>query len=270
MKVIPNWLRQNYKGAVIIENYGTGFALQKLSHAEFEIEKAETGFSQTLPTYNNTDESVISFERLIAKLELLHNNGDLKDQLIIVGKNSDPFLPILDKLESSIELLDALCHYRGQHCVIQTRSPHVILAVPLLRNNASYITVSLGIETLSDLTARTLTPSLPSPTDRCVAARTLTSLGLNCEIILFPISTRPQTKEDIQQLHLRLSKICSALYLVEAAELASEMTAIERNYLEESVHPLYDWQMAKLLKQHFEANEVQNFLVADENAKQAA
>lgn len=257
MKVIPNWLQQNYKGAVVIENHGDGYSLQKLSPTEFEIEKAGDVFFQALPTYTPTsDTTIVCFERLIAKLELLHNNGDLKDQLIIVGKNSDPFLPILDKLESSIELLDALCHYRGQHCVIQTRSPHVILAVPLLRNNASYITVSLGIETLSDLTARTLTPSLPSPTDRCVAARTLTSLGLNCEIILFPISTRPQSKVDTQQCINLLSQISSSLHLVELENSEDRLPA------------LYDSHMATLLKQQL--IEKFSLEVFAEESKQAA
>lgn len=256
MKVFPNWLRQNYKGAIIIENHGAGFSLLKLSHAEFEIEKAHDGFFQALPTRSISEEAVISFERLIAKLELLHNNGDLKDQLIVVGRKSDPFLPILEKLESSIALLDALCHYRGQHCVIQTRSPHVILAVPLLRNNAAYFSVCMGMETLSDLTAHTLTPSLASPTDRCVAVRTLTSLGLHCEVTLFPISTRPQTAADTQQCLNLLSQISNGVHLVEIEET------------EDRLPTLYDWHLAMLFKQQL--NE--KFLLKKfaEESKQAA
>lgn len=106
---------------------------------------------------------------------------------VIVGIESDPLHPFNGKFDVMIRCLDEIVADPPGQLVIQTRSPLLVLALPLLRRISDRIKIVMAFEALNDSIHHQFTPFLPKPSERMTAARTLHRFGIDVNIQVAPI-----------------------------------------------------------------------------------
>lgn len=115
-----------------------------------------------------------------ALLNLCHAPHRLR---IVLGLEEDPARD-LTSLFSALEILSA---HESVDVTIRTRSPMVLLTVPLLRRFGGRASVEMCIETLDDDLSRRVTPEAGRPAERLEAARALSRTGLTAVLTVTPL-----------------------------------------------------------------------------------
>jgi len=137
---------------------------------------------------------------------------DLKAIYLDITKEQDPLLPFESGFKSSVEWLSRLEKTpEDSEIIFRTRSPLVILLVPIFKRFHSRMRFIIPIEALTDSLHTKLDPEskLPRPSERIKAAKALHSLGLDVELELRPfISATPTTYEIPTRLVKTFAKIC--------------------------------------------------------------
>lgn len=116
--------------------------------------------------------------RLESHLSRLSRQGVLRRASIFFGVNSDPFFPFEGKFDSSMKLLKLFEKYVPGKLYIQTRSPLVVIGMPVLRKLGANVGVAFGVETCCEDSARRYTPFLPKIEERLKAMNALRSFGI--------------------------------------------------------------------------------------------
>ena len=109
---------------------------------------------------------------------------------IIIGVGSDPLHPGEKKLADALRAIEIIAAMPFASVTLQTRSPLILLCVPLLRALGARARVSMAIECAEDSLARTLTPALPLCSERIAAASTLCGIGIQTSIHAVPLIPR--------------------------------------------------------------------------------
>lgn len=135
-------------------------------------------------------------ELLEMHLMRLKKSGVLARTEIYFGVYGDPFHPFDEKFHVSLRFLELLSRYQPGRLVIQTRSPLIVLAAPVLERLKSCCTVTMGIETLSQEVAAELTPDLPQVSERLATMRTLRTFGLRVGVQMSPLLPYGNWRED--------------------------------------------------------------------------
>lgn len=129
------------------------------------------------------------FEQFAAQV-LLHEDSNSADSwTIILGAKSDPFIPFQGKFDSALRVIETMAALRPSMLFIQTRSPLIVLALPVLKSLGNAVCVTVALETVDETEAVRLTPSLPRPNERIKTARTLKNFGIRTLIQLAPTSS---------------------------------------------------------------------------------
>ena len=126
----------------------------------------------------------------------LSNQGVLHDATIYFGVSTDPFLPFDSKFDASMKFLDLFQRYTPGMLVIQTRSPLIVLALPVFKRLGKHAAVTIGIETPLEEMARAYTPALPRVEERLRTAEALRKFGVEVTLQVGPVLPYGDWRED--------------------------------------------------------------------------
>lgn len=124
---------------------------------------------------------------LARHLERLSARGELRRATVVFGVCSDPFHPFDEKFAVSLKFMEMFERYAPGRLVIQTRSPLVLLALPVLKKLREVTYVSIGIETTRDAVRRRFTPTLPAIEERFKTVRALRSFHVKVGVQVAPL-----------------------------------------------------------------------------------
>ncbi len=165
------------------------------SPANFGVEDNFKAVSESLP-------------RLLGQIR--ENAGPELRTSVIIGANKDPFIPFERKLDSTLRFIELLLSLPCTTIELQTRSPLVILAIPLLRPLTKQVVVTVALETLDIRRHLAAYPSLPRPNERLEAACTLRGLGVWTCIQASP----PAGEQEISSYGRRISTAADEIRVV--------------------------------------------------------
>jgi len=117
----------------------------------------------------------------------LSTQGRLRKSVIYFGVTTDPFLPFEGKFDATMKFLDLFRRYTPGLLVVQTRSPLIVLAMPVLQKLGNNAAVTIGIETPSQEVANRYTPGLPRVEERLKAALALKRFGIEVTLQVTPL-----------------------------------------------------------------------------------
>lgn len=142
---------------------------------------------------NNASNPLWELERHLARLS---NQGVLGRATIVFGVSSDPFFPFEGRFDVSMKFLQLFERYLPGLLVVQTRSPLVVIAMPVFRRLGSRVSVTMAIETNSEEAVRRYTPGLPRIEERYRALRALRNLGIEVNVQVSPLIPYGDWKHD--------------------------------------------------------------------------
>lgn len=151
----------------------------------------------------------------------LSMSGDLPplDQTVVtIGHLADPLLPF-SQFKSVLYVVEELLAHRVQALCIRTRSPLIILLMPLLRGASDRISICISLETPYDDVARHFTPDLPRPSERLHTARSLAALGVCTTLDVAPIVGSHGTRAKLRRFAQILNETGCNLRLRSLGEL---------------------------------------------------
>lgn len=124
---------------------------------------------------------------LEVELKELSEKGILRQTHIVLGSTTDPFYPFDSKFDGSMKFLSLFEKYTPGLLTVQTRSPLIVLAMPVLTKLGRRAAVTIGIETPDEDAIRRYTPGLPRAEERLKAARALRSFGVEVTLQVAPV-----------------------------------------------------------------------------------
>lgn len=117
----------------------------------------------------------------------LSRQGVLHTSHIYFGVTTDPFLPFESKFDASMKFLDLFQRYTPGMLVIQTRSPLIVLALPVFKRLGRHAAVTIGVETPCEDAVRSYTPFLPRVRERLRTAEALRRFGVEVTLQVCPV-----------------------------------------------------------------------------------
>ncbi|MCB0330408.1 MAG: hypothetical protein KDD70_12115 [Bdellovibrionales bacterium] len=138
------------------------------------------------------------YSELEKQLHRLSNQGVLRQTVIILGVNNDPFHPFEGRFDASMRFLSLFEKYTPGMLCIQTRSPLLVLALPVLKRLGKHCVVNYGIETPLEEVARRYTPQLPRVEERIKAVRSLARFGIPVRVQVSPVLPYGDWKKDAE------------------------------------------------------------------------
>lgn len=121
------------------------------------------------------------------RLEQLACKGILGSSIIHFGTMCDPFAPFSGKFDASMRFLELFNRFIPGQLVVQTRSPLIVIALPVLKKLGARAAVTLGIETPSQQAADRYTPGLPQISERLRAANVLRRFNVEVTLQVGPV-----------------------------------------------------------------------------------
>jgi len=134
-----------------------------------------------------TLDSKNTIENLECELMNLSERGILSRAHIVLGTTTDPFFPFDNKFDCSMKFLSLFQRYIPGLLTVQTRSPLIVLAMPILKKLGKHAAVTMCIETNDEDAIRRYTPGLPRAAERLKAARALRSFGVDVTLQVAPV-----------------------------------------------------------------------------------
>lgn len=136
----------------------------------------------------------------------ISQRGELGRSTIYLGFASDPFHPFEGKFDASMRFLKLFSRYTPGRLIIQTRSPLVVLAMPMIRALGERCIVTMGIETPLEESVRRYTPGLPRVAERLKAIRALRQFGVKVQAQVAPVLPYGDWKKDADEFAEVLAK----------------------------------------------------------------
>lgn len=143
----------------------------------------------------------------------LSRKGELSRSVLCLGTVTDPFFPFEGKFHASLKFLELFTKYRPGLLIVQTRSPLLVLAMPVLRKLGRSVSISMGIETHCEKFAGRYTPELPSVEDRVRAINTMRGFGIEVNIQVSPLLPYGDWQEDASHFAEFLDRHADHLYI---------------------------------------------------------
>lgn len=185
----------------------------------------------------------------------LSGQGILERSIIHLGVTTDPFHPFEGKFDGSMKFLELFKKYTPGLLVVQTRSPLIVVAMPVLRRLGNKCIVTLGIETPSEEAAARYTPGLPRVAERLKTARALRNFGIKVNIQVAPVLPYGDWKADAGSFGAMLAEHADGIHIKpltdgsERVERKIRATALAQKLAQDrkfhwlrpdSARPLYD------------------------------
>ena len=165
------------------------------------------------------------FIELERNLMRLSSQGVLSNSTIYFGTSTDPFHPFDGKFDASMKFLQLFTRYTPGLLVVQTRSPLVVIAMPVLKKLGSHAVVTVPIETNSEESVRRYTPGLPGVKERIKTASALRNLGVEVTLQVAPLLPYGDWKDDAADFASLLAENGDYVYV---RGVASSSADVER------------------------------------------
>lgn len=136
------------------------------------------------------------FVELERQMMRLSRQGTLSRATIVFGTSTDPFLPFECRFDASMKFLQLFQRYTPGKLIVQTRSPLVVIAMPVLRRLGKHTSVTIGLETQDEESVRRYTPGMPKATERLKAAQSLRHFGIAVTLQAAPLLPYGDWKRD--------------------------------------------------------------------------
>ena len=136
------------------------------------------------------------FIELERHLMRLSQAGILGTSEIYFGTSSDPFLPFDGKFNASIKFLEIFQRYTPGMLHIQTRSPLVVIGMPVLKKLGKHVSVTIGLETNKEEVNARLCPGIPRVEERLKTATALRRFGIEVSLQVGPVLPYGDWKND--------------------------------------------------------------------------
>lgn len=130
------------------------------------------------------DKPLAQLERYLMRLS---ERGILHSAHIILGASTDPFHPFEGKFDSSIKFLELFKRYTPGLLTVQTRSPLIVIALPIFSALGKHVSITLGLETNDEYAVRRYTPGLPRVAERLKTAMALRRFGVEVNLQVAPL-----------------------------------------------------------------------------------
>jgi len=125
--------------------------------------------------------------QLECELIKMSQQGILSRSTVLFGSTVDPFHPFEGKFDTSMRLLELFKRYTPGMLHIQTRSPLVVIALPVFQHLGPACNINIGIETHLEQACIRYTPGLPRVRERAKTIRALQRFGLKTNIQVSPL-----------------------------------------------------------------------------------
>lgn len=181
-------------------------------------------------------EALADLERHLQKLS---QKGELRRTTIVFGVGHDPFHPFDEKFAVSMRFLEMFERYVPGRLVIQTRSPLLVIGMPVLKKVRAVTSILLGIETPHQDIAARYTPHLPTVEERFKTVRALRRFGLHVGIQVGPILPYGDWRKDASAFATKLCAEADFLVIRSVAQMCerarptstvARMLAAERSF----------------------------------------
>jgi DNA repair photolyase len=117
----------------------------------------------------------------------LSRQGVLGSSTIYFGTSTDPFFPFEGKFDASMKFLALFERYTPGLLVVQTRSPLLVIAMPVLKKLGDRAAVTLAVETHLEDMVRLYTPGFTRVDERLRAATALRRFGVEVTLQVAPV-----------------------------------------------------------------------------------
>jgi hypothetical protein len=161
------------------------------------------GIDDTTSSHQLRSRYPLKKENPLHALELqlmkLSQKGVLSESEMIFGLTTDPFFPFEGKFDASIRFLELFQRYTPQSITIQTRSPLIVIAMPILRKLGNRASVTIGIETHLEESSQRYTPGLPRVEERLKTAAALRRFGVEVTVQVGPVLPYGDWRKDASE-----------------------------------------------------------------------
>ena len=153
------------------------------------------------------------FAELESHLIRLSKQGVLRVSGFYFGTSTDPFFPFEGKFDASMKFLQLFQKYTPGMLVVQTRSPLIVIAMPVFRKLGARAAVTIGIETCSEECVDRYTPGLPRMSERLKTANALRKLGVEVNLQVCPVLPYGDWRGDARSFAELLSAHADFVYV---------------------------------------------------------
>ena len=127
------------------------------------------------------------FLNLESNLQRLSRQGILANSTVYFGVCTDPFMPFDGKFDTSMRFLQLFERFTPGRLIVQTRSPLVVIAMPVFKKLGDRLNVTIGLETCDEKSAKRYTPELPGVAERLKLSSALRHFGIVVNMQVSPI-----------------------------------------------------------------------------------
>jgi hypothetical protein len=207
---------------LLVDSYAKGLSIGRTCQGDqrlflqMEGDNASSGALRSRYVMHN-GEPLKDLER---HLERLSVRGELRRATVVFGVTTDPFHPFDEKFAISMRFLEMFERFVPGRLIIQTRSPLVVIGLPVLKKMKGSTFVTVGLETpLEEIRAR-YTPELPTVDERLKTVRALKRFGLKVGIQVAPILPYGDWRSDAGAFAETLSGAADFISIGSIAQLA--------------------------------------------------
>lgn len=151
---------------------------------------------------------------LEAELMNLSQRGILRRTIVLLGANRDPLHPFEGRFDGSLAFLSLFERYRPGLLMVQTRSPLIVLALPVLKRLGKHAAVSIGIETGSEQFNQRYAPQLPRVSERIKTVRALRRFGIETSIHVHPLLPYGEWRADAESFATLLHENADLIHVL--------------------------------------------------------
>ncbi len=135
-------------------------------------------------------------QELTEHLSRLSAKGLLADAEIHFGVAHDPFEGQGGHFAHALSLLEVFKTFKPKRLVLQTRSPLVVIAMPVLKQLGEHVRVVVGIETCLEDSVLKYTPGLARCEERIKTVRALKRFGIAVAVQATPVMPYGDWRKD--------------------------------------------------------------------------
>ena len=192
---------------LVVDSYARGISIGRIdpdgSGLELEMDGERSSPMSLRSRYvMKQGEPLFDLERHLQRLSV---RGELRRATVIFGVTTDPFHPFDEKFATSMKFLEIFERYAPGRLIIQTRSPLVVIGLPMLKKIKDSTFVTVGIETPLEEVSRRYTPDLPTVSERWKTIRALRRFGLKVGVQVAPILPYGDWRKDA---HAFAEQVC--------------------------------------------------------------
>lgn len=193
----------------------------------FPIDVTSAGFVVSHGTEEETNPTYLPLKKFVPSESAkvcteMPSFGSLEKSHVVVGFREDPFHPFDGRFERTLRLLEAIVEANPKHVTVQTRSPLIVLALPVLKSLGKNATVLIALEALSDSAQQHLMPDYPRPSERIKAARALKRFNIWTVVQAAPLVWQRNHQQELKCYAETLADICCEIRLLSCFDLVSE------------------------------------------------